>query len=209
MALPKHDQNSPRWLLVEGQDDKGVCAAFLAHAALKSVWVEEKRGYETLRSSLAAEIKAPGRSHLGVVVDADDNVAGRWASLRDVVGPLGYHLPRAPQAGGVTVEAENLPRLGFWIMPDNHSTGMVEDFISALIPGDDPLMAHAVSAVDGILDEQRKFKPTYLRKAEVHTWLAWQEEPGRPMGQAIAKVYVDAAGDKAAPFLNWLKALYS
>jgi hypothetical protein len=195
-------------LLVEGADDQGICVALLRAMKHEHVHVQSKDGYENLRPVIAAEIKGPGRTHLGIVVDADDNPAGRWASLRDVLTPLGYVLPAAPEPAGTVVEGNNLPRLGLWLMPDNVSPGMVEDFISALIPAADDLMSRAVTAVEEIPAEQRKFKPTYLRKAEVHTWLAWQAEPGKPMGQAITKAYLDGAAIAAAPFRAWLQHLF-
>ena len=45
-------------------------------------------------------------------------------------------------------------------------------------------------------------------KAEIHTWLAWQEEPGTPMGQAITKQYLDTNKELAKKFIGWLDNLF-
>jgi len=42
--------------------------------------------------------------------------------------------------------------------------------------------------------EERRFVESYATKALIHTWLAWQDDPGTPLGQAITKRYFDADG---------------
>ncbi|GAC1468243.1 MAG: hypothetical protein PVS3B1_23760 [Ktedonobacteraceae bacterium] len=42
----------------------------------------------------------------------------------------------------------------------------------------------------------------------LHTWLAWQEEPGTPMGQAITKRYVDASSPHALPLISWFRRVF-
>lgn len=197
----------PRLLLVEGPDDKGICVALLKGSNLPDIHVNDRGGYQSLRPTIAAEIKVSGRTHIGIVVDADDSPECRWDSLADVLRPLGYDVPAAPAAEGVVLLAEGLPRLGLWLMPDNVSAGTVEDLIASLISDDDGLMRRAISAVAGIPVEERLFGHR-VRKAEVHTWLAWQEEPGRPMGQAITKTYLDGSAVAAAPFRAWLQNLF-
>ncbi len=203
MALPKRDGS--RLLLVEGADDKGVCVAFLREDGVEDVTVAVKGGYETLRESIAAEIRVSRRTHLGIVVDANGDLAARWQSVRDAVAPLGYVLPDLPQVGGTVVAADGQPRLGLWLMPDNASPGAVEDFIAALVPVSDTLLGRAREAVAAIPESERAFKPNYRTKAEIHTWLAWQEEPGRPMGLAVTKQYFDAANPVAQTFAAWLR----
>jgi hypothetical protein len=51
-------------------------------------------------------------------------------------------------------------------------------------------------------------KPTYETKALIHTWLAWQEEPGTPLGLAIKRQYFAGDAPLAAEFVNWLKRLF-
>jgi hypothetical protein len=68
------------------------------------------------------------------------------------------------------------------VMPDNETGGRLEDFVSFMVPEGDKLWEHAGSAVDAIPDELRRFKPAHRAKAHVHTWLAWQKEPGVRLG---------------------------
>jgi hypothetical protein len=50
--------------------------------------------------------------------------------------------------------------------------------------------------------------PIYIvQNAHIHTWLAWQADPGTPMGLAITKKYLDANAPSAANFLRWVDRL--
>jgi AAA domain, putative AbiEii toxin, Type IV TA system len=74
-----------------------------------------------------------------------------------------------------------MPSLGVWLMPDNASEGMMETFASALVPAADACWAHARATVVGLPDTARRFDiDRCFDKASLHTWLAWQEESGRP-----------------------------
>lgn len=99
--------------------------------------------------------------------------------------------------------------VGVWLMPDNTVAGMLEHFISFLVPADDALWAKAQECVQRIPEPERRFPPNHSIKAQVHTWLAWQEEPGKPMGQAITKRYLDAEAHDAQRFMSWIRQLYS
>lgn len=100
------------------------------------------------------------------------------------------------------------PRLGIWMMPDNRVEGMLEDFLLRLVHEHDPLVGRARDAVTGIPEAQRRFAPTYGSKAVAHTWLAWQQEPGTALGQAITKRYLDPARAPAPAFRRWLLELF-
>ncbi|MDQ2808925.1 MAG: hypothetical protein M3Z04_18780 [Chloroflexota bacterium] len=46
-------------------------------------------------------------------------------------------------------------------------------------------------------------------KAYIHTWPAWQEEPGKPMSVAIhPNHYLDAQAPAAQTFVDWLGRLF-
>ena len=132
-------------------------------------------------------LKAESPEIIGVVLDADDNVESRWQSIRDKLQDYPYRLPDAPDPGGTIVEAvEDLPRprLGFWLMPNNVDPGMLEDFCRQLAPDD------AIAYAEHCVTEAREksfatFREVHRSKAVVHTYLAWQDEPGRPLGQSI------------------------
>ena len=51
-----------------------------------------------------------------------------------------------------------------------------------------------------------RFGPERWPKARIHTWLAVQNEPGKPLGQAITARYLDGGAIAGAPFVAWLRA---
>jgi hypothetical protein len=197
-------------LLVEGPDDQHVVWTLLQHHKIEENFsVLEKGGIEDLLKTVPVQLKGSELRQLGIMVDADENIAGRWQSLTDILRKAGYSgLPARPDDAGTIIDQEGKPRLGIWLMPDNRATGMVEDFIRFLVPVDDALIGHARHCVQNIDDSNRRFRPSYLSKAEIHTWLAWQEHPGTPLGQAITKKYLDAHCHHATSFMAWIRRLF-
>lgn len=53
-----------------------------------------------------------------------------------------------------------------------------------------------------------RFEPLKRPKVLMHTWLAWQEEPGKPYGQAITARYLDATLPTGAAFAAWLQRVF-
>lgn len=102
-----------------------------------------------------------------------------------------------------------MPSVGVWIMPDNASAGAVEHFAALLVPAGDALWPLAEVTIQSVIATQRRFGATYELKATMHTWLAWQVELGRPMGQAITKRYLDPTSSHAKPLCDWLRNLFS
>ncbi|WP_375754982.1 DUF3226 domain-containing protein [Corallococcus exercitus] len=200
-----------RVLLVEGKDDEQVIYHLCNHHDFKNKQhfeVESKDGYERLRRHLRTRPRTHGVETIGVVIDADENLLQRWKSVCEALEHAGYtELPGQPDADGVILSAQgDLPRIGIWMMPNNQLTGILEDFLQQLVAYSDALLPAAFKALDS-LPEQR-FKPTYRSKAAIHTWLAWQEEPGTPLGQAVAKRYLQADHELAQRFMTWLKRLF-
>lgn len=202
-----------RILLVEGRDDKEVVYQFCNYHSINNRALfdaETKGGYERLRDDLMVRPHT-GMKVIGAIVDADTDPHGRWHSLRSVLLDSGYiDFPNEPLEGGTIVPGmAGLPSIGIWLMPNNKLVGMLEDFLASLIREGDVLLERAVSCVDGIPSEQRRFRDTYRSKALMHTWLAWQEEPGTPLGLAMTKRYLDADHALARQFLQWLLRLFS
>src|SRR5215471_19912039 len=111
---------------------------------------------------------------IGAIVDADTDPHGRWQSLRSILLDSGYtDFPNELSEDGTIVPGTSgLPSIGIWLMPNNRLVGMLEDFLSSLIREGDVLLERAISCVDGIPSEQRRFRNTYRSKALIHTWLA-------------------------------------
>lgn len=195
-------------LLLEGADDFHFIGHFLeAHGLDTECTLRALDGIENIKKGLRLEIKPGGPDVIGIIVDADFDSGVIWLALHNVLTNGGYSsLPTAPVPEGMIVVAENLPRLGLWIMPDNRLPGMLEDFVKLLVPDNDSLWNRALAAIVSIPEEERRFAA--VQKAEIHTWLAWQEEPGTPCGQAIKKRYLDPSSPNAQVFLNWFRNLF-
>jgi len=99
-------------------------------------------------------------------------------------------------------------------MPNNQLPGMLEDFLQFLLPTDDSLWKRAETSVREIPEDDLPFdltgkdKTPWLKKAQIHTWLAWQKEPGRPLGQAITKSYLNSKAPLAQKLVDWLRKLF-
>lgn len=207
-----------RILLVEGSDDEHVVKNLCGVLGLGIIdEIKPHQNVERLLAAVPVRIKASDQSGdvLGVILDADTNLTGRWHGLRDTLRAAGYPaVPDLPTAEGVILGAVDtpslpaLPRIGVWLMPDNRLPGNLEDYMALLVPPDSPLFGHAKTSLDGIPPAQRRFKDADRSKALIHTWLAWQAEPGRPLGIAIKARFLDPSLPQARVFVDWLKRLY-
>ncbi len=211
-----------RILLVEGNDDLHVMMnlfevrripdAFRVKLPDPDEKDNRKGGVEKLLDSLPRWLRSADLEQLGVVVDADDDPAARWQSLRDRLVRAGVdNVPQTCSEGGTIVELllppepRKLIRFGAWIMPNNRSKGMLEDFVAGLIHDDD-MLPIVDSFLSSIPEEKRRFKEVHRTKARIHTWLAVGERPGRPMGQAIkADSRLNANHRTVEPFLAWIR----
>lgn len=196
-------------LLVEGKTDAIVFANLCEHHRIPERFrIKEKSGIETLLEELDVELDASGLEHLGIVIDADTDIDARWASLTARLANLGYTLPKTPLPAGTIVFQPERPTVGIWMMPDNTLPGRLEDFVSFLGATDDALWRIAENCVQEVAAVERRFIQNHFIKAHIHTWLAWQESPGTPLGQAITKRYLDADAPYARQFIEWIKQLF-
>lgn len=207
-AVIKEDKLN--FLLVEGADDAQVFFHLLRHYKLEThITIQQKDGVERLLASLEVELMRRAETRLGIIVDADIDPVARWQSLRSRIMEAGFaNVPLYPELEGTIVRQVGRPTIGLWLMPNNTIPGMLEDFVSTLIPAEDILWPTAKEAVQQVIIKDRRFPQTQTMKAHIHTWLAWQEEPGKPMGQAITKRYLDASSSHAQQMINWLHKLF-
>ena len=196
-------------ILVEGPDDNAVCFHLLKRHGIGPLNMEKLEGYSKLLEGIQARLDAQSNLEaLAIVVDADLDLKSRWAELSHKIQTAGYKTcPKEPDPQGTIIVESGKPLVGIWIMPDNKVTGMLEDFVAALIPDGDPLWPRAQQCVDQIPREQRPFKEAILPKAKIHTWLAWQEEPGVKMGGAIGKTYLNQHAQEAERFIAWIRRM--
>jgi hypothetical protein len=196
-------------LLVEGIDDQHVLwALFLRRNVPQDFVVDEAGGYSNLLKRLPVELKASELEILGVLIDADIDVSARWNAVRAAFRKSGFPaLPIEPVAEGLVLQNNDL-RIGVWLMPNNEVGGMLEDFLEYLVPPTDQIWPESSAFVDNLQSSANRYKDVHLTKARIHAWLAVQDSPGSPMGQAITKKSFNADGEICDRFLNWIERLF-
>ena len=200
-------------LLVEGADDEHVLKHLCGQRGVQKLdEITPLGSVERLLENFPVRLKESDVEALGVVIDADTDIAARWQSLRDRLRKAGYQgVPDDPNSAGTIVSPPPkslLPRVGVWIMPDNQTRGILEDFLRFLVPPDSRLFSHVESSVTTIPEGERLFSQLVQPKAIIHTWLAWQAEPGKPLGTAITAKFLDANVAQVDVLVAWLKSLF-
>ena len=197
-----------RVLLVEGPDDQHVMWNVCAQHALPETFVVQVAGNDReVLKLLRSEPKASDLERFAAILDADTDLERRWREASGALVTAGYvDVPERPAPGGTIVHGPDLPPTGIWLMPDNRLPGILEDFLAFLVPAGDALLPLVDVFLDGIPEPARRFAAKDRPKARLHTWLAAQEQPGKPLGLAIKARYLDAQAVAVAPFLSWLRA---
>lgn len=198
------------YMLVEGPEDAQILFHLLRFYRLDTqIAIQQKEGIDNLLNSLDVELKRRSETRLAIIVDADIDIVARWQAISYRLRSAGYRaIPILPDPAGTILKQEGKPTVGIWLMPDNTISGMLEDFISLLVPPGDVLWPVAEAGVKQAIAVERRFPETQVIKANIHTWLAWQEEPGKPMGLAITKRYFDAGAPQAQQLVGWLRRLF-
>lgn len=177
-------------------------------------FVKSAGGYDKVADLIDAALLEAQVTNIGIVVDANDvGPAARWEAIR--------HLLRTKfsedtlnaatlDSGGILLQEESKPVVGVWIMPDNLNNGYLEHFLAELADRADDLWKHAESSIETLIAQHFcRFDPeTRRQKALLHTWLAWQKEPGRPFGIAMQAGYLNPIAPAASLFLDWMKRTF-
>lgn len=202
-------------LLVEGPDDLHVISALCEKFCIpENFTIKSCEGIDNLLAGLPVRLKGDGdTSTIGIVVDADTDIAARWAAIRNALLNSGLYadVPSSPPSDGLVIKplADFGITIGVWVMPDNRICGMLENFVSSLIPDTDPLLPIVDTTLATLEDGGiNQYSLIHKEKARIHTWLAWQESPGTPMGLAITKKYLSTDGTLCGDFIGWLTQLF-
>ncbi len=207
-------QDTNKILLVEGKNDcHAVMALCEAHNVPETFGIYECGGDQNrvLKRMNALIVRPNPPQVIGVMLDADESSLGKWQSIQDKLrnNSHSYVLPQIPNADGTVVEEiEDKPKLGFWLMPNNQDAGMLEDFCAELA---EPMsLAFARECVEKAHQGNiTTFKQVHHSKAVIHTYLAWHDEPGYPLGKAITSEALRPHTDIATRFTNWLIHLFT
>ena len=192
--------------MVEGPNDKHVVQHICQlDQSIPPFSISSKDGWDRLWESISVEIKVPGRQVVGILADANDHLTGRWNSIRTQLDRAGVSAGNPPLSQGLIVN--HAPRVGVWLMPDNQSSGELEDFVIRMIPCNEKVWPLSQSYIDGIPLEDRRFSPGKKQRAQLYAWLATREEP-RLMGSAIRTHDLEINGSLSQQFVGWLKRLF-
>ncbi len=204
-------------LVVEGQDDLFTVIGLMEHHCQWPngppwpVFVEAAGSdTEILRKGyLSGILKSTRALRVGVILDADDKGAHRrFQALRSLCLELFPSLPQILPETGLVVENDDGKRFGFWVMPDNRAQGIMEDFLTPLVPASQaPVWDVAGQSVEVAVSAGANCSGQ-RKKAQLFTFLAWQEEPGRSPGQALMKKHLDPFAPQASAFVAWFKMLF-
>jgi hypothetical protein len=201
----------PKVVLTEGKNDCHVILALcLAHDVPESFGFYDCGSDDLVLKRLSALLAGSEKLQtICVVLDADNpNLGAKWVSIKDRLAKEGYSVPERPNPDGTFLEAYDKPKIGVWLMPDNNIDGMLEDFCHQLA-GDDAI-GFAKSCVRTAKEKTfTSFIDNHESKAIIHTYLAWQNEPGMPLGQAITAKALDAGKPLAQKFAQFLNSLFS
>ena len=215
-----------RILLVEGQDDKHVvlhlCKQHQATLSFffsdpdkdnpqvtvsdrQAVSIRDTGNIDQVLESIVPEIKAPGRQAVSILVDANDDMAGRWDAIQGRLRGAGIAPPQSPDPDGTIIQAN--PRIGIWLMPDNTSVGELEDFVVQMIPAGDQVWPLSQRYIEEIPEAEKRFSDGKTLRAQLYAWLATREDPRR-MGLAIRTRDLKVDGPLSKKFVAWLNDLF-
>lgn len=172
-------------------------------------FVKEAGGFDNVEKTLLEILEKPDFTNIGLVVDADfKGVTHRLAQVEAMIKNI-FQLHQLDNfdltQNGVIWKYEQLT-LGIWIMPDNQSNGYLEHFVATMINEDDKLWSFAKEKTDELTQTDFcPFTEVKYQKAYLQTFLAWQKNPGLPMGTAIQAKYLPNKSPLTNRFVTWFK----
>jgi len=204
-------ENFNKKLLVEGNDDKHVIKALCKKFAITENFdVIDCSGYDNLYKGLPLRIKEAQVDTIGLIIDADTEIKDRWKSISTLLSLQGFKIPEEIPMEGLILKDNSGFKIGVWIMPNNNENGMLEDFISFLVPKEDKILPIVKNTLTNIENQGlNQYSLIHKSKATIHSWLSLQSDPGTPMGLGITKRYLTTDEETCLKLVNWLKKLYS
>lgn len=209
---------NPKRLIVEGYEDlysvQGLMSAHIAwppgpeHAP---VFIHIGKSDEEILEDgyITTILKAHGVKTVGVMLDADSKPRGRYARIRNLCLGTFPKMPDDLPQTGLVVDNDDGQRLGVWVMPDNSSEGSLETFLKYLVPDEaKPLWEHGMESVAKAKKMGAACRDVHNEKANLFTWLSWQDPPGQKPGVALAKKVLDPHSPSAAIFVTWFRELF-
>jgi hypothetical protein len=217
-------------LYVEGPDDVALISGLLARHGIetergdKFLKIQSLRGVNELLATMGIAIMNSIDSPVGFVLDIDARLEDRWKAVRSRLERIDVAPPdQCPPEGYIAKLYGNPHSFGVWLMPDcSLDSGKLEHLVERLVPDSHPLWSFARECVESAalrIDHAnrglpvgsapwKRFTEADRIKAEVRTWLAWQPDPGAPMGTAMRDGLLKHDSAEALAFMQWLRRLY-
>ncbi len=196
-------------LLVEGTNDLHIISAFCGVQQIPKVFkIENCDSDSKVLKKLDAYINSSVPiNKIAIVLDADEKgFEQRKQSVEAILNRNDIITENIYYTNGAIIHSDNC-RIGVWIMPNNQDYGRIEDFIIGLIDTKAIDYAKATS-IEAKAKKLGDFKDVHISKAIVHSYLAWQDEPGCPIGQSITKQVLKPNTETAQIFKNWLLNMF-
>ena len=216
-----------RILFVEGGDDEHTIYALCEHFQVEETFVvevpdskgkinksaraNEKGGIDNVLKAMQGFLFAGNVERLGIVIDADQNLNNQWERVANILKKAGYsEIEPQPNPNGTIIKQAEKMTFGVWIMPDNQTErAYLETFLKFLVPEGNETWKQAKKCVADLKEKPFvKMNADHTDKAEIHTFLAWQQEPGKPFGTAITAKYLQADNPQCQSFVDWLNRLF-
>lgn len=176
------------------------------------VHIKDYDGYPNIAKTdaIATELLASGLTALGIIIDADEEPKERWQSIRNTCQNIFMNgLPKDLPEDGLICDAPNEVKFGIWMMPDNQVRGILETFLAYMIPDtNESLWEFAQQSTQEAINKGANFTEFQRDKANIYTWLAWQNPPGKQLHQAVEQKIFDPHHPRTQKFVKWFKDLY-
>jgi hypothetical protein len=208
----------PNQLYVEGKTDLHITLQLLmqfTHGSENNppLHINEKSGKDNILSKpkfIQTVLDTETTRAVGFVLDADDDAEDRWKSIRSQLVAIDASVAVDLPATGLIHLLPDDKRVGVWIMPDNRSNGAIETLCAKLIPAEQSqVWDYTETAITTAKKRGATWRnPEDRDKARIHSYLAWQSEPGTPPGLAIKTRLLDAHAAAAKPYIDWALELF-
>lgn len=182
----------------------------------KSAW-NSKQGVLNLLRDFLPDLIDRTIQKLAIIIDADydtTNGLGFQGVLNQIetkAKEFDFEIAEQSNVGIIFKHQDNESiEFGVWIMPNNQHNGELEDFVKSCIQTEQPeqcLFLHAQKTLKIL--PQIKFAATDIAKAEIATWLAWQEKPGHGLYYSL---YANLLNEDYPDFKNivqWLQRVFA
>jgi hypothetical protein len=206
-------KDSPYRLIVEGQDDQHSIIHLMARHGYEwdrddfvRPFVHPAGNWQRALAGIGVAAKSYER--VGLVVDADHDVAARWHAVSDRLSAVGYDVPKEPPVDGLIVTHQHLAKFGVWLMPDDRAAGALEDFLQELVSHEDATWPIACDATQRAIDGGANLRQGDQLKGTLHSWLAWQDPPGMAFGTALKALVFAHESATASRFAAWFRTLF-